>query len=75
MAKKISKKDAYDMAKKMGIKFSADPHELSRDQRENLRHIAKLAGYRKPRNSASQLGVGSYFFEHLKKMKAKNGWK
>ena len=68
---KISKKEAYDLAKRQGVKFSKDFHAQSKGS--ELAAIAKLAGYRKPKTASGS--TGRYFFEHLEKLKKKRGWR
>lgn len=70
--KKISKFEAFELAKKIGIDFDKDFYEQRRSDIEELSAIAKLAGYRKPSSASGSLG--RYFFEHLEKLKRKRKW-
>lgn len=68
--KKITKKDAYTMAKKIGVNFNKEFHAQSFGS--ELTAIAKLAGYRKPKSASGS--TGRYFFEHLDRLRNKNNW-
>ena len=68
---KISKFDAYKLAKKSGVNFNKDFHAQSKGN--ELAYIAKLAGYRKPKTASGSLG--RYFFYHLLRLKEKRRWK
>ncbi len=68
---KISKLDAYKMAKKVGVNFNKDYHAQSKGN--ELHDLARLAGYRKPKNANGS--TGRYFFYHLDKLRKKRGWK
>ena len=70
---KISKYEAYKLAKKAGAKFSKGPYQQSVSTKSDLAAIAKLAGYKKPKNASAS--TGTYFFEHLQKKKKQHGWK
>ena len=68
--KKISKKEAYKVAKKVGVNFNKEFHAQSFG--EELSAIAKLAGYRKPKSASGS--TGRYFFYHLDRLRIKNKW-
>jgi len=68
--KKISKHEAYKMAKKVGVDFNKDFHAQSYGA--ELAALAKLAGYRKPKNANGS--TGRYFFAHLDRLSEKNKW-
>lgn len=70
---KISKAEAYKLAKKAGAKFSKGEYEQEIGVMDKLAAIAKLAGYRKPKGASAS--TGHYFFEHLDKLRKKRGWK
>jgi len=70
MAKKISKLDAYKMAKKLGVNFNKDFHAQSYGT--ELSQLAKMSGYRKPKSASGSLG--RYFFDHLNKLRIKRKW-
>jgi len=72
-AKKISKLDAYRMAKKVGCDFSRDFHAQRMDCSSELVRLSKLAGYRKPANASGS--TARYFFDHLDRLRMKRGWK
>jgi len=69
----ISKFEAYELAKKAGIKFHKDFYQHSLSETGELAAIAKLAGYRKPVTASGS--TGRYFFYHLQRLKNKEGWK
>ena len=70
---KISKIDAYRLAKKAGANFNKDVYAQGISVLSDLAAIAKLAGYRKPKNASGS--TGRYFFEHLDGLRKKRGWK
>ncbi len=61
--KKISKSEAKTMAKKIGVDFNKDFHSQSFGS--ELAAIAKLQGYRKPKNANGS--TGRYYFNYLQK--------
>jgi len=71
-AKKISKIEAYRLAKKVGCNFSKEFHAQSFDCSGQLAAIAKMAGYRKPASASGS--TARYFFEHLDRLASKRGW-
>jgi len=70
---KLSKFEAYKLAKKSGAKFSKDSDQQPISVKSDLAAIAKLSGYRKPKTASGS--TGRYFFDHLKAKKKKHGWK
>ena len=66
-AKKLSHKQAYEMARQAGIKFTSDdPHaELSTSDTVFMRGLAEKCGYRKSKNSSSSLSTGALFYQLL----------
>ena len=68
---KLSKFEAYKLAKRQGVKFNKDFHAQSKGN--ELAAIAKLTGYRKPKSASGS--TGRYFFYHLLRLKEKRGWK
>lgn len=69
----ISKFEAYELAKKAGIKFHKDFYQQDRSAVGELVEIAKREGYQKPANANGSRG--RYFFYHLQKLMEKHGWK
>ncbi len=70
----LSRYEAYKLAKKAGIKFQlGDSDKQDTSAMSELRAIAKLAGYHKPKNASGS--TGRYFFYNLLKLKKKRGWK
>lgn len=66
--KKLSKCEAKSLARKMGWDFKKDFHaQGTAGEKAELAALAKLAGYRKPKNASGSTSL--YFFEHLKKQK------
>ena len=71
---KLSKLDAYRLAKRSGIKFKyADSDKQDTSAMHKLSAIAKKAGYRKPKYASGS--TARYFFYHLLRLKRKRGWK
>ena len=70
---KITKLEAYKLAKEAGADFDKDVYAQSIGVLNNLAEIAKLAGYRKPKSASGS--TGRYFFEHLNKLRKKQKWK
>ena len=71
---KISKLEAYRLAKKAGWNFNKDFRAQGTiGESEDLAAIARLAGYRKPKSASGS--TARYFFEHLDKLRKKRGWK
>ena len=71
---KITKLQAYKLAKRSGIRFSlGDSDRQSLSAMQNLHRIASKCGYRKPKNASGS--TARYFFYHLLKLKRKRGWK
>ena len=68
--KKISKFEAYKMAKKIGVNFKKDYYAQSFGN--ELSALAKLTGYKKPKTASGS--TGRYFFEHLDKLRIKHRW-
>jgi hypothetical protein len=75
MAKaKITKQEAYRLAKKAGWEFDKDFHAQGGiSAQADLAAIARLAGYRKPANANGS--TARCFFGHLAKLRKKRGWK
>lgn len=71
MKHKISKFQAFLLAKKEGVDFSKDFHAQSVGG--IMTDIAKLEGYRKPQNASGSRG--RYFFYHIQRIANKNNWK
>ena len=69
---KISKLEAYKLAKKAGADFDKDVHAQSIGVLSDIAAIAKLAGYRKPQSASGS--TGRYFFYHLNSFRKKRGW-
>jgi hypothetical protein len=65
MAKKITKQDAKNLAKKVGVDFTKDFHQQPMSVATELASIAKLKGYKKPANANGS--TARYFFNYLKK--------
>lgn len=65
-AHKMTKKEAKQVALKMGIDFASDYHVLSSSQANELADLATKVGYRKPKNANGS--TSRYFFNHLKKV-------
>jgi hypothetical protein len=57
--------EAKKLAKKAGINFKKDFFVQNRSAVNELPAIAKLKGYRKPKNGS--YSTARYFFEYLKK--------
>lgn len=70
---KISKLEAYRLAKKAGADFDKDVHAQNIGVLLDMSAIARLAGYRRPKNASGS--TGRYFFYHLDKLRKKRGWK
>lgn len=70
---KISKLDAYRLAKKAGADFDKDVYAQKICVLSDIAAIARLAGYRKPKSTSGLMG--RYFFEHLDNLRKKRGWK
>ena len=71
---KLSKIDAYRIAKRSGVKFSLpDSDRQSMSAMSRLHRLAKKRGYRKPQYASGS--TGRYFFYHLLRLKRKRGWK
>ena len=70
---KISKLEAYRLAKKAGADFNKDVHAQNIGVLSDIAAIAKLVGYRKPKNASGS--TGRYFFYHLDNLRKKRGWK
>lgn len=70
---KITKLEAYKLAKKAGADFNKDVYAQSIGVLSDMAAIAKLAGYRKPKSASGS--TGRYFFEHLERLRKKRGWK
>lgn len=69
---KISKIEAYRLAKKAGANFNKDVYVHDTSILSDLAAIAKLAGYKKPQSASGS--TGRYFFEHLDRLRKKRGW-
>ena len=69
---KISKKEAYDLAIKIGADFDKDIYAQKAGVVRDIADISKLAGYRKPKYASGS--TGRYFFEHLERLKKKRRW-
>lgn len=67
--KKMTKQEAFDMAKRYGADFSKDAAQHGTSTMADLADIAKLFGYRKPKGASGS--KGRYFFDYLKKAKQK----
>ena len=66
MAKTISKEQAIELVKKIGIKLGGDYHaNVTMSQGEQLAAIAKLKGYKKPKSASGS--TGRYFYDYLSK--------
>jgi hypothetical protein len=66
MAKnKLTKTDAKNLAKKLGIDFSKDFYELSNTHVSELVALSKLVGYKKPKTASGS--TARYFFNYLNK--------
>jgi hypothetical protein len=65
MAKKITKEEARTLAKKVGVDFNKDFYQQGFQMATELVAIAKLKGYRKPKNANGS--TARYFFQYLKK--------
>ena len=71
---KITKLQAYKLAKRSGIRFSlGDSDRQSTSAMQNLHKIATKSGYRKPKYASGS--TARYFFYHLLRLKRKRGWK
>lgn len=72
MAKrKMAKDEALKLAKAYGIKFTGDFHaDCSMSEGGYLSDLAKVVGYRKPKNATGS--TGRYFYYHLYKLFGKN---
>jgi len=68
---KLSKYEAYKLAKRQGVNFSKDYHSQSKGT--ELAALAKLSGYRKPKSASGS--TGRYFFYHLDRLRRKRDWK
>ena len=69
---RLSKYEACKLAKKSGADFNKDVYQQPISVKSDIATIARLAGYRKPKTASGS--TGRYFFEHLQKLKKKNGW-
>jgi len=65
--RKISKYTAKDMAEAEGINFSKDFYTLNSSEQVRLAELAKMQGYRKPKNAPGSLA--RMYFYHLQKLK------
>ena len=63
--KKISKTEAIRLAEKIGVNFNKDFHSQSFGV--ELAALAKLVGYKKPKNANGS--TGRYFFNYLQRFK------
>lgn len=67
---KMSVEDAYESAKKEGIKFTGDYHkDCDVSQGNFLAELAKKVGYKKPQNANGS--TGRYFYSYLMKANKK----
>lgn len=68
--KKISKSEALHLAKKVGYKFGPNAPDFhaqnSNSKSYDLAAIARLAGYRKPKNASGS--TARMFFQHLDRL-------
>lgn len=71
---KLSKLDAYRLAKRHGIKFSlGDSDRQDMSAMRELHKLANRCGYHRPPYASGS--TARYFFYHLLKLKRKRGWK
>lgn len=64
---KLTKQQAIDKAREIGITFAKDEQagHLDSQQMFELGNLARATGYRKPK--LANASTGSYFYDHLKK--------
>lgn len=66
MKKRMSKEQAFKLAKDYGIKFTGDFYaDCSNSQASYLSELAKVVGYKKPLSASGS--TGRYFYYHLYK--------
>ena len=63
---RMSKAEAFTLAKRYGIKFSGDFHaDCDTSQGTYLAELARLVGYHKPKGATGS--TGRYFYHYLLK--------